>query len=105
MLSCVALSHKPGRLINYEHIEVYFSHAHEVHCRSRVSPGLPCVDSDLCCLHLVALPFGTCVQARELEGHMPAFKCFGLEVRYDLITWPQLTARWLENVREHMGIQ
>lgn len=41
----------------------------------------------------------------SLEGHVLTFKCFGLEVRHELITWPQLTARWLENVQEHMGIQ
>jgi len=78
--------------------------------KSTVGPGallvaLSRVDSDLCFLHLVALPFETCVQASELEGHVPAFKCFGLEVRPELITWPQLTARWLENVGEHMDIQ
>lgn len=31
-------------------------------------------------LHLVALPFEACVQAREVKGHVPAFKSFGLEV-------------------------
>lgn len=36
---------------------------------------------------------------------MLAFKCFGLEIRHELITQPQLTARWLGNVGEHMGIQ
>lgn len=86
---------------------MYFSCSYEVHYRSRYSSwvGLPCADSDLCCLCLIALPFGTFVQARELEGHVLAFKCFGLEERHELITWPQLTARWLENVWKHMEIQ
>lgn len=94
--SCVALN-KLRRLITHKHIKV---------CSYELSwVGLPRVDSDLCWLCLPALPFGTFVQAGELEGHVLTFKCFGPEVRHELVTWPQLAAWWLENVQEHMGIQ
>lgn len=53
--------------------------------KSAVGPGALLGSSSTCglrlyFLHLVALPFEACVQAREVTGHVPAFKSFGLEV-------------------------
>lgn len=97
---CVELTNQPRRLITVN-IQRFISLAH---MKSTVGPGA-LLGSQLfhvwtriyasCILQLCLLKHVSTQEnwrvARELEGRLPAFKCFGLEVRPELITWPQLT--------------